>query len=148
MRPVDVQFDQCGRLLVTDDGTQSIFTITYDGISFPAPMAVGGDGVVIDNSTETTIESNTTEKVDNSTLIGGGDDSNPQVMDNNSMSATVDFELDATDSSTFVPDEGDAATAENLEGRFSSSAAATTSDGTLLRVLAAIFGGVALHAGW
>ena len=36
VRPVDVQFDQCGRLLVSDDGTQSIFTITYDGDSFPA----------------------------------------------------------------------------------------------------------------
>jgi len=35
VKPVDVQFDQCGRLLVSDDGTQSIFTISYDGESFP-----------------------------------------------------------------------------------------------------------------
>jgi glucose/arabinose dehydrogenase len=31
IRPVDVQFDRCGRLLVTEDGTGSVIKITYRG---------------------------------------------------------------------------------------------------------------------
>jgi len=31
IRPVDVQFDRCGRLFVTDDGSGKIFKITYQG---------------------------------------------------------------------------------------------------------------------
>ena len=154
VRPVDVQFDQCGRLLVTDDGTQSIFTITYDGISFPAPVTADSDEVVVvDNSTQTVTESNTTEQVDNTTLIDGGYESDSGMMDNNSMSATAGFDLDASDSSTFIPDEGTAAMSEEPEGRLSSSAAAlfgaqTTSVAGVpaLRVFAAIMAGVAL--GW
>ena len=34
IRPVDVQFDQCGRLFVTEDGTGSVIVITYDGDYF------------------------------------------------------------------------------------------------------------------
>ena len=31
LRPVDVQFDKCGRLYVTEDGTGSVIEITYTG---------------------------------------------------------------------------------------------------------------------
>ena len=31
LRPVDVQFDKCGRLFVTEDGTGSVIKITYNG---------------------------------------------------------------------------------------------------------------------
>lgn len=34
IRPVDVQFDKCGRLFVTEDGTGSIILITYEGNYF------------------------------------------------------------------------------------------------------------------
>ena len=76
-----------------------------------------------------------------------------EIMDNNSMSAFAGFDLDATDSSAFIPDEGTAAMSEEPEGRLSSSAAAlfgaqTTSVAGVpaLRVFAAIMAGVAL--GW
>lgn len=43
VRPVDVVFDRCGRLLVSDDGTGSVFTISYESTttsaSSPAPSA-------------------------------------------------------------------------------------------------------------
>ena len=39
VRPVDVEFDQCGRLLVSDDGTASIFTISYIDEGTPSPAA-------------------------------------------------------------------------------------------------------------
>ena len=31
LRPVDVQFDRCGRLYVTDDGSGKVIMITYQG---------------------------------------------------------------------------------------------------------------------
>lgn len=42
VRPVDVVFDRCGRLLVSDDGTGSIFTISYNiqPVSNPVVSAV------------------------------------------------------------------------------------------------------------
>ena len=55
VRPVDVQFDQCGRLLVSDDGTQSIFTISYDGESFPVI-----EDAVVTETNATMIEANET----------------------------------------------------------------------------------------
>ena len=100
VRPVDVQFDQCGRLLVTDDATQSIFTITYDGVSFPTLEVIDSDEVAMDkNSTEIVMDGNAT--------VG------------------ADQDLEAEDNLSFIPKESTAAVMEFQEGR-SSSAAATT----------------------
>jgi glucose/arabinose dehydrogenase len=49
IRPVDVQFDSCGRLYVTEDGTGSLILITYDGDYFEERIEVSdvdvADGV-------------------------------------------------------------------------------------------------------
>ena len=97
VRPVDVQFDQCGRLLFSDDVTQSIFTITYDGVSFPAVEVIDSNEVAMDN--------NSTE------------------MATDGKSTAEDVGLEAEDHISFIPKESTATVMEFQEGQSSSAAA-------------------------
>ena len=45
LRPVDVQFDKCGRLYVTEDGTGSVIEITYTGRVTDGSLVLESDDV-------------------------------------------------------------------------------------------------------